>query len=294
MPLTPSELILNADGSVFHLALIPDQVADLVFLVGDPGRVAKVSRQFDAIECRVEKREFHTHTGRVGDRRITVISTGIGTDNIDIVLHELDILKNVDLETREVRPTLQSLDLILLGTSGALQDAIEPGSVVRTRIALGLDPLLHFYDAKSVMAQDLLQALHAFADAHFRLPVNPYAFTGDDRLFRAYETTFPQAGITMTLPGFYGPQGRVIRLPLHDATMWNHLAKFRYEGLQITNLEMESSGIYGLSRLLGHSSLSINLILANRARRTFLPDPGTAMQSMIEDVLSNLPPARTT
>ncbi len=294
MPLSPSELILNSDGSVFHLALTPDQVSDLVFLVGDPGRVEKVSRHFDAIECRVEKREFHTHTGRVGDRRITVISTGIGTDNIDIVLHELDILKNVDLDTREVRPFIDSIDLIRLGTSGALQENIEPGSVVRTRIALGLDPLLHFYDAKAYMVQGLLEELHVFANKHFKLPVNPYAFAGDDRLFDAFGLVFPQAGITMTLPGFYGPQGRVVRLPLHDDTMWHHLAKFRYQDHQITNLEMESSGIYGLSRMFGHSALSINLILANRAKGTFLADPATAMTSMIEDVLSNLPTPKTT
>ncbi|MCF8238265.1 MAG: nucleoside phosphorylase [Saprospiraceae bacterium] len=294
MSLSPSELILHPDGSVFHLALTPDQVADLVFLVGDPGRVEKVSQHFDSIECRVEKREFHTHTGRIGNRRITVISTGIGTDNIDIVLHELDILKNVDLQTREVRPTIRQIDLIRLGTSGALQDDLTPGSVVRTRIALGLDPLLHFYDAKTLMDQDLLESLHVFADAHFKLPVNPYAFGGDDRLFEAFGSVFPQSGITITLPGFYGPQGRVIRLPLHDDTMWHHLARFRYHDLRITNLEMESSGIYGLSRLFGHSALSINLILANRARKTFLPDPAKAMQSMIEEVLSNLPAPRTT
>ncbi len=295
MPLAPSELILNPDGSVFHLALIPEQLADLVFLVGDPGRVAKVSVCFDRIEHRVEKREFNTHTGVIGDRRISVVSTGIGTDNIDIVLQELDILVNVDLESREIKSTKKKLDLIRLGTSGAFQPDIEPGSIVRTHFALGLDPLMHFYDAKEQMANDLLDQFHSFADTHFRLPVNPYAFQGDSKLFNWFATDIPLSGITMTLPGFYGPQGRVIRLPVHDSKMWNTLADFRYNGSQrITNLEMESSGIYGLSNLLGHRALSMNLILANRSRGTFLKDPASSMQSMIETVLSNLPEASTT
>lgn len=294
MPLQPSELILHPDGSVFHLALVPEQLADLVFLVGDPGRVEKVSQHFDRIEHRVEKREFRTHTGWVGDRRISVISTGIGTDNIDIVLQELDILANVDLSTREIRPVLKSLDLIRLGTSGAMQSDIEPGSVVRTRYALGLDPLLHFYQSRDLMAQDLLDQFHLFADAHFKLPVNPYAFSGSDILFDSFATTFPQAGITMTLPGFYGPQGRVVRLPVHDAEMWQRLPDFQFNDMLITNLEMESSGIYGLSTLLGHRALSINLILANRRRGSFLSDPAKGMASMIHDVLSNLPTEQTT
>lgn len=295
MPLAPSELILNPDGSVFHLALVPEQLADLVFLVGDPGRVEKVSACFDRVEHRVEKREFNTHTGMVGDRRISVVSTGIGTDNIDIVLQELDILVNVDLATREIKSNKKKLDLIRLGTSGAFQADIEPGSIVRTQFALGLDTLMHFYDAKPQMANELLDQFHTFADTHFRLPVNPYAFQGDSELFEWYATDIPQSGITMTLPGFYGPQGRVIRLPVHDPDMWNTLADFRYDDRhRITNLEMESSGIYGLSRLLGHRALSINLILANRSRGTFLKDPASAMQSMIQTVLSNLPEVSTT
>lgn len=294
MPLAPSELILNADGSVFHLALVPEQLADLVFLVGDPGRVKKVSDCFDRVDFRVEKREFNTHTGILGDRRVSVISTGIGTDNIDIVLQELDILVNVDLDSREIRTVKRSLDLIRLGTSGAFQEDIEPGSMVRTQYALGLDPLLHFYDAREQMANELLDEFHRFADAHFRLPVNPYAFLADSTLFDWFATDIPQTGITMTLPGFYGPQGRMIRLPVHDPRMWNSLADFRYNGSRITNLEMESSGIYGLARLLGHRALSVNLILANRARGTFLKDPASAMQSMIDTVLSNLPATPTT
>lgn len=294
MSFRPSELIYNTDGTVFHLALHPDQLADTVFLVGDPGRVEQVSRHFDSVEHRAAKREFITHTGTLGGRRLSVVSTGIGTDNIDIVLQELDILANVDGDTRSLLPHRKSLTLIRLGTSGAYQEDIEPGSVVLSRYALGLDNLLHFYDARHAMAQEMLDAFQSFADTHFRLPVQPYAFSADTELARHYARIFPQAGITLTLPGFYGPQGRQIRAPLFSEAIWKHLPDFRWEGWRVTNFEMESSGIYGLSSLLGHQALSVNLILANRIRGTFHEAPSQAMDRMIRTVLEELPaPAGT-
>ncbi|MBP6183310.1 MAG: nucleoside phosphorylase [Saprospiraceae bacterium] len=294
MSFRASELIYNTDGTVFHLALHPEQLASTVFLVGDPGRVEKVSHFFDRVEHRVAKREFVTHTGYIGSRRLSVVSTGIGTDNIDIVLNELDILQNVDREKKELKSEFKPLTIIRLGTSGAFQKGIEPGSVVLSKFALGLDNLMHFYAAREVMATELLANFECFADEHFKLPVQPYAFQSDPELFLHFSGQFIQHGITLTLPGFYGPQGRQLRAPLYSDAIWNALPDFQWNKLRITNLEMESSGIYGLSRLLGHQALSINLILANRVKGTFLSDPGTAMSSMISKVLSNLPHELTT
>lgn len=289
MSFRPSELIYNADGSVFHLALLPEQLADTIFLVGDPGRVEQVSRHFDSVEIRVAKREFITHTGRLGDRRLSVVSTGIGTDNIDIVLQELDILANVNAAERALHRERKTLTIIRLGTSGAYQEDIEPGSVVLSSHAIGLDNLLHFYDSRLSMAQDLMAAFQAFADQHFRLPVQPYAFSADPGLAGHFGGLFPQSGITLTLPGFYGPQGRQIRAPLFSEDIWRRLPEFRWDGRRLTNFEMESSGIYGLSTLLGHRALSVNLILANRIRGTFHEAPAQAMDLMIRQTLANLP-----
>lgn len=288
MPIPPSELVFNTDGSIYHLALHADQVSDLVFLVGDPGRVDQISSRFDRIEYRVSKREFVTHTGYVGDRRLSVISTGIGTDNIDIVLNELDFLFNIDPATRLTRAKKRTLQLIRLGTSGAWQPDIHPGSVVLTEYAIGLDSLMHFYDARQEMDRELLQAFMQFADQNFRLPVQPYAFRASASLCFAFKDMTDHSGITVTLPGFYGPQGRSIRGPLYDTNMWACLPRFQWDSHRVTNFEMESSGIYGLARLLGHQAVSLNLILANRVSGDFSSSPAEAMSSMIDRVLSNL------
>lgn len=289
MSFRSSELILNPDGSVYHLALHPEQIARTVILVGDPGRVELISRHFDHIEHRISKREFITHTGYIGTSRLSVISTGIGTDNIDIVLQELDILLNTDLARREFKPVLQAFHLLRLGTSGAYQEDLEPGSVVLSKYALGLDNLMHFYDAKERSAQELVTSFLKFADDRFKLPVQPYAFEGSPLLFNHYDKQFTNKGITLTSPGFYGPQGRSLRVPLFSHAIWQHLPEFRWNNYRITNFEMETSGIYGLSAMLGHHALSINLILANRIRGTVLTSSNDAMNSMIEMVLSNLP-----
>lgn len=284
-----SELIYREDGGIYHLALRPEEIARRIFLVGDPDRVAMVSRFFDEVELRRSHREFVTHTGRIGGQRLSVISTGIGTDNVDIVVQELDILANVDPVTRQPRNERLSLELIRLGTSGAYQEDIRPGNSVLSQHAIGLDTLLHFYQAGSVLNSDLQAAFRRFADARFRLPVNPYAADGDPRLIRSFAGLADEAGITLTLPGFYGPQGRRLRAPLFDDRIWSALPEFRWRERRITNFEMESSGLYGLAALLGHRALSLNLILANRLRGEFLSSPESAMSSMIGRVLSNLP-----
>jgi len=291
MGFQPSELIFREDGSIYHLALRPEEIAPRIFLVGDPDRVAMVSRHFDEVELRRSHREFVTHTGRVGDQRLSVISTGIGTDNVDIVVQELDILANLDPGSRLPRTDLRHLDLIRLGTSGAYQRDIAPGQTVLSEYALGLDTLLHFYASGSFLAADLQEAFLAFADAHFRLPVMPYACAADPTLAGHYSSLADHRGITLTLPGFYGPQGRRLRAPLYDDRIWTCLPDFRWQERRITNFEMESSGLYGLAALLGHRALSLNLILANRRLGTFHSSPESAMSSMIKGVLSNLPPA---
>lgn len=293
MAIPASELIYNPDGSIYHLALLPEQVAPTIFLVGDPGRVEKVSRHFDAIEHRVSRREFVTHTGRIGQMPLTVISTGIGTDNIDIVLNELDALFNIDPHTRQASRHHQKLRLIRLGTSGAVQASIDPGDVILTAMAVGLDNLMHFYDCASLRAVELEEALEAFSRDRFSWPVQPYAFGTHSSLIDSMGGIW-RRGITMTLPGFYGPQGRQLRGRISDERIWQALPAFTWQGLSITNFEMESSGIYGLAALLGHEALSVNLILANRRAGTFLSSYEKALQSMIERVLSNIPGPVTT
>lgn len=290
MSLAASEMILNPDGSVFHLSIPLQTELDTVFLVGDPGRVPMVSQHFSYISSRHEHREFISHIGKIGERPVAVVSTGIGTDNIDIVLNELDIVCNVDPVRRTFKDTSISLQLIRIGTSGAFQADILPGSLVLTESAIGLDPLMHFYKTKDLQNQALLDAFIDFANIHFKLPVLPYAFSGSIELFEKLKPVADYYGTTVTLPGFYGPQGRKLRASLYDETIWQLLPAFRYLGGRITNFEMESSGIYGLSKVLGHHAMSINIILANRITGAFLQDPDTAIQHAIEKIITFLFP----
>ncbi len=281
--LLPSELILSSEGRVYHLDLRPDEIADTVILVGDPARVERVSRHFDRIDLRRTKREFTTHTGALGGKRLTVLSTGIGTDNIDIVLNELDALANIDFSAREVRQELRSLDLIRLGTTGGLQTDLPVDTVVYSAYAIGLDNLLHYY---SRQPSDQEQQLAA-AFPHHQLPstITPYFTTANQPLLQQLLGT-SQAGITLTASGFYGPQGR--RMRLSSNVQLDSLIDFRYRDLAITNLEMETAGIYGLSKLLGHRAVSASVILANRSLGTFSKDAKGAVDRMIEEVLEQL------
>ncbi len=278
--LGPSELILNADGSIYHLNLFPEDLADTVITVGDPDRVAEVSQFFDTVEIRKSKREFHTHTGTMNGKRLSVISTGIGTDNIDIVLNELDALVNIDFESRTIQSNKKALDIIRIGTSGAIQPDIPVDTFVISEYGLGFDGLLHFYDNDSIQQMELSQAFTKHADWSEH-KATPYAVKCDEYLAERLNSNRIRLGITATSAGFYGPQGRKLRLDVQGGNLLEILGSFQYRGRQITNLEMETSGIYGLSRLLGHRAVSMNCILANRSTGEFSPDPKKATEELI-------------
>ena len=287
MELGSSELILNADKSIYHLNLLPEELAETIITVGDPDRVALVSRYFDCIEIRKRKREFHTHTGRIGNKRISVISTGIGTDNIDIVLNELDALVNIDFKTRTIKEEKTVLDIIRVGTSGSIQPYIPVDSYLYSEYAIGFDNLMHFYDSMHIQHSDIQQAFLAHTDwQHGKL--SPYVVKCDPELAGRFvgDRIFP--GFTATNVGFYGPQGRRLRLKLQDEHRKEKMCSFNFQGKQITNMEMETSGIYGLAALLGHRALSLNCILANRSTGEFSSDPIKAMQGLITYTLDRI------
>lgn len=279
-----SELIINSRGALYHIDLTPQELADTVITVGDPDRVAVVSKYFDKIEVRQQHREFISHTGYVGKKRITVISTGIGPDNIDIVLNELDALKNIDLETRTIKPQLSSLTIIRLGTSGSLQADIPVDSLVAGTHGLGLDNLLHYYRLQmNVEEQQLLQQFVA----HTGLigSIQPYISSAGSGVLKHFASNTFHKGITVTCPGFYGPQGRVLRLGLSNPTLVENLTSFSFGNHRISNFEMETSAIYGLGKLLGHQCLSVNVIVANRVRKEFSKDGAAAVEHLIKTAL---------
>lgn len=285
----PSELVLNSDGSIYHLRLQPDQIADTIITVGDPGRVEKVSRHFDAIEHRVSKREFLTHTGRIGNRRLTVISTGIGPDNIDIVINELDALANINLQTRELKPDITPLTIIRVGTSGAIQPDLNVGEFVVSTYGIGLDNLMYFYDWQHHLQEAEMQdAFYDFLRETGPLPVRPYLFGGNPELIYALGKNM-HAGITLTSPGFYGAQGRQLRAPARlSSAAIERLSHFAMDGHRITNFEMETAAIYGLCRVLGHRAASCNVLLANRSRNTFVENTADVVERLIVEVLERI------
>ncbi|WP_460218972.1 nucleoside phosphorylase [Psychroserpens sp. MEBiC05023] len=280
MPIKASELILNPDGSVYHLNLRPEHISNTIITVGDPDRVDSVTTHFDTIDFSTHKREFHTQTGTYKGKRITVLSTGIGTDNIDIVFNELDALVNIDLEAREIKPELTSLDIIRIGTSGSIQKHIPINSFVVSEYAAGFDSLLHFYDSAHVQHFEISEALKRQTN-WFGKKSDPYVVKCSDRLFKALSNAQTFTGFTATNVGFYGPQGRVLRLPIQDNDLNDKLASFDYNGKAITNLEMETAGIYGISNLLGHHALSMNAIIANRATGEFSNNPKQVVNDLI-------------
>jgi len=280
MTLAPSELILNEDGSIYHLHLLPEQIADTIITVGDPDRVEHVTRHFESVEFSTQKREFKTQTGLYKGKRLTVISTGIGTDNIDIVLNELDALANIDFKSRCIKGNLKALNIIRLGTSGSIQQDIPVDSVLISKKALGFDALLHFYESDSLRDRALEDAFIKHTNWNPEKS-KPYCISADQKLFNHFIEDTIFSGITATNIGFYGPQGRKLRLNTQDPQMNKKLETFSFSGESITNLEMETSGIYGLSLLLGHRALSINAILANRAKETFSSKPSQTVDAMI-------------
>ena len=287
MSLAPAELILNPDGSIYHLNLIPDDIASTILLVGDPERVSEVSKYFDRIEIKKSKREFLTHTGTIGSLQLSVISTGIGTDNIDIVLNELDALVNLDLGTRVPKNDFTRLRFIRIGTSGSIQPEIAPDNILLSEMGLGLDGLLHYYNSENVrrlsVEQEFCNKTHLSESL-----AKPYAVMANSALNTVLKSEQTFLGITATLPGFYAPQGRSLRLLPKIENFIDQLSKFETEGLKITNMEMETAGIFGLSALLGHSAASLNCILANRNHGTFSENPAKSVDLMIRYTLEKL------
>jgi uridine phosphorylase len=287
MTLGRSELVLNPDGSVYHLNLLPEDIAPTIITVGDPERVNQVAHFFDSIEVQKSKREFNTCTGTFNGTRITAISTGIGTDNIDIVLNELDALVNIDLSTRTIKKNLSSLDIIRIGTSGAIQANIPVDSFLLSEYAIGLDGLLHYYDAGPMAYGETIAALVAHTGWATEKPL-PYMVKCDAELANGFDFNRIRFGCTLTNTGFYGPQGRILRLPLADNELQDRLVSFNFRGLRLTNLEMETSAIYALSKMMGHRAVSLNCILANRSTGDFSRNPKKAMDSLIQYTLERL------
>lgn len=282
-----SELILNRNGSIYHLGLLPEQVAPLIITVGDPGRVAKVSRYFDRVEFRVAKREFVTHTGWLGKQRISVMSTGIGPDNVDILINEVDALFNIDLNERKAKRTITPLTIIRLGTAGCLRAEVPVDAFVASTGAIGMDGLLQFYQAAAQQNHPLLAALREHTGEDWEFPLSPYFVDGDEGLLNTFSQGF-YTGITMTNPGFYGPQGRRLRAPVRQPRYLDLLQSFEFQGRKIVNLEMETAAIYGLSQLLGHRAVSLSVILANRAQGKFSVNPAKSVRLLLETALGKI------
>lgn len=287
MPIKESELILNANGSVYHLSLKPENIAETIILVGDQDRVEKISKYFDSIDFKMQKREFKTHTGTYKGKRISVISTGIGPDNIDIVLNELDALVNIDLDTRQPKENLTSLNIIRVGTSGSLQNDIPVDSFVLSTHGLDLNAMLHAYQIDPVTNPEIENAFITHTNWNPNKG-RPLIIDNNSSLEKKFRSSKTFKGITATAGGFYGPQGRVLRLPLQDPELNHKIDSFRFNGLRITNLEMETSVIYGLSNLLGHKALSINAIIVNRANGTFSENPGLIIENLIKYTLERI------
>jgi uridine phosphorylase len=278
-----SELIINNRGAVYHLDCRPDEIAPTIITVGDPDRVAAVSKHFDEVHFKNKHREFITHTGRIGKLPLTVTSTGIGPDNIDIVINELDALTNIDFESRTVKKELRSLRIIRVGTSGSLQKEIPVDSFVASTHGLGLDNLLHFYQQKN--NEEEKQLLHAF---HTHTQMQQAYVTGAGMgLLKEFVKNFHQ-GITVTCPGFYGPQGRVLRMGLAQPQLIDRLTSFRFGQHRISNFEMETSAIYGMGKILGHQCVSLSAIVANRISKTFSADGQAAVEKLIQQTLQIL------
>jgi uridine phosphorylase len=283
--ISETDLVLNPDGSVYHLSLLPKHISDTIIAVGDPGRVYSVSQYFDEVEFEMNKREFITHVGRYKGKRITVISTGIGPDNVEIVFTELDALANIDLKTREPKSRKKKLKIIRIGTSGALQEDIPVGAHLVTDYAVGLDNLMSFYDlpmddAEAGLAHDIHRKTG--------LPFMPYVVRGSETLRDQIAGSDMIKGNTVTCPGFYAPQGRVLRLPIRFPNLLEDLNYFNKGDFWLTNFEMETSAYYAFGKLMGHEVLSANAIIANRMKTKFSKDPHKIVDSLIKKVLDRV------
>ncbi|MFN5327324.1 MAG: nucleoside phosphorylase [Bacteroidota bacterium] len=285
-PIASSELIINNRGAIYHLDLRPDEMGDIIITVGDPFRVEKVSRYFDRVEHKSNHREFITHTGWIGSQKISVVSTGIGPDNIDIVFNELDALANIDFDTRTEKKEKKRLKCIRIGTSGSLQKDIDVDSFVASTHAVGLDNLMHYYARQDDQHEiDLLSQFKS--QVRFSPNIQPYATTGNAGLISTF-ADMAHCGITVTCPGFYGPQGRVLRVGLANPNLNHDLTAFSWGNQRILNFEMETAAIYGLGRLLGHECMSLSAIVANRLAGKFSSDADATMDKLIRTTLERI------
>jgi len=285
--IAPSELIINERGAIYHLNCKPGEVADNIITVGDPDRVKEVSKYFDSIECKNKHREFVTHTGYLGKKRISVVSTGIGPDNIDIVMNELDALANIDFTSRTIKPTLNRLNIIRIGTCGSLQKDIAVDSFVASTHGLGLDNLLNYYTHQNNEEErQLLQAFVTHTQLHTGIS-NPYIQTAGISLLKEFIDGFHH-GITVTCPGFYGPQGRVLRMGLTQPHLVDRLSSFSFGKHRIVNFEMETAALYGMSHILGHHCISLSLIVANRVNKTFIKDGNAGVERLIAKAMEKI------
>ena len=288
VPISHTDLILNPDGSIYHLALLPGDIAETILLVGDPGRVRQVSNHFDSVEIVKENREFVTHTGKYKGMRVSVLSTGIGTDNIDIVLNELDALVNVDLSRRSIKEGRSKLRLIRMGTSGALRPDIPVGSTILSKVACGFDGLYHFYhDERGISIPELTQSFIRHTGWKSALS-DPYFIESSKALAHLFQSENLVSGITISTPGFYAPQVRRIRLSPFDTQLVEKIDSFEFGGMRINNFEMECSALYALSALLGHEAITMCVAIANRIDKSFLEDYKPYMDRLIRFVLDKL------
>lgn len=282
-----SELIINPDGSVYHLNVKPQDIAHDIIFVGDQFRVEAITKYFDNIEFSTQKREFKTQTGTYKGKRISVISTGIGPDNIDIVMNELDALVNVDFETRTIKPQLTQLNIVRVGTSGSLQADIPVDSILMSTHGIGTDNMLRSYQIDSITENEIEDAF--IKQTKWNLSKGrPYIIGASEKLIEKFASNEIHQGMTVTAGGFYGAQGRVIRIPIQDSKLNSKIDSFKFNNLRATNLEMETAAIYGLSKLLSHHSLSLNAIIANRANGTFSDDPYAGVENLIKYTLDKI------
>lgn len=283
----PSELILNPDGSIYHLKLHPEQIARKIIVAGDPGRIESISSHFDRIDYVVKNREFVTHTGIYKGQKISAVATGIGTDNIDIVLNELDALLNIDLEKREIKKNLSRAEIVRIGTCGSIQEDIPADEIIASTYALGLDGLMHYYDFEMDKHEKLIHSQILKQCNWNNSFTNPYLVKGNDQLIEKIAPDFHR-GITLTAPGFYAPQGRKLRLKPREEDFNKKLRAFNFEKLRMVNYEMETSALYGLSRLLGHDACTVCAVVANRYANSFSKDYKPVINGLIEKVLNRL------
>lgn len=286
----PSELLINEDGSVYHLHVKPEQLADKIIVVGDPARVDLIASYFDDVECQIVSREFHTTTGTYRGKRISIISTGIGCDNVDIVLNEIDALANIDFQTRETKDRLRSFEIVRIGTCGGLQPDTPIGTYICSEVSIGFDGLLNFYQGRNAVCDlPMERALlnHLGWSGNMCCPA-PYAIHSDKELVERIARTDMKRGITVACGGFFGPQGRQLRIPLADPHQNEKIGSFEYDGLRITNYEMESSALAGLSRLFGHRATTVCLVIANRVAQEANTDYKKLMNKLIQMVLERI------